>query len=54
MAGVAISEKQLYRLKELVNNPKIKSVLVFPTSGKPEETAALLARAQQNTPTAAH
>lgn len=39
-AGVAISEQQLYRLKELVNNPKIKSILVFPTSGKPEETAA--------------
>ena len=38
--GVAISDQQLYRLKELVNNPKIKSVLVFPSSGKPEETAA--------------
>jgi uncharacterized lipoprotein YddW (UPF0748 family) len=41
-AGVAISDKQLSRLKELVNNPKIKSVLVFPSSGKPEETAALV------------
>ncbi len=41
-AGVAISDKQLFRLKELVNNPKIKSVLVFPTDGKPEETAASL------------
>ncbi|HEY9711628.1 MAG TPA: hypothetical protein V6D48_25695, partial [Oculatellaceae cyanobacterium] len=39
-AGVAISDQHLYRLKELVNNPKIKSVLVFPSSGKPEETAA--------------
>ncbi len=38
--GVAISDKQLNRLKELVNNTKIKSVLVFPSSGKPEETAA--------------
>lgn len=38
--GVAISDKQLYRLKDLVNNPKIKSVLLFPSSGKPEETAA--------------
>jgi uncharacterized lipoprotein YddW (UPF0748 family) len=38
--GVAISDKQLYRLKDLVNNPKIKSVLFFPSSGKPEETAA--------------
>ncbi|MBW4649847.1 MAG: family 10 glycosylhydrolase [Kastovskya adunca ATA6-11-RM4] len=41
-AGVAISDTQLYRLKELVNNPKIKSVLVFPSSGKPEEAAALV------------
>lgn len=41
-AGVAISEQQLYRLKELVNNPKIKSVLLFPSSGKPEEAAAAL------------
>jgi uncharacterized lipoprotein YddW (UPF0748 family) len=39
-AGVAISDKQLNRLKELVNNPKIESVLVFPSSGKPEEAAA--------------
>ena len=38
--GVAISDQQLSRLKELVNNPKIKSVLLFPSSGKPEETAA--------------
>ncbi|MBD1928342.1 family 10 glycosylhydrolase [Trichocoleus sp. FACHB-90] len=41
-AGVAISDKQLSRLKALVNNPKIKSILVFPSSGKPEETAALV------------
>ena len=41
-AGVAISDKQLSRLKQLVNNTKIKSVLVFPSSGKPEETAALI------------
>jgi uncharacterized lipoprotein YddW (UPF0748 family) len=41
-AGVAISDTQLHRLKELVNNPKIKSVLVFPSSGKPEEAAALV------------
>jgi uncharacterized lipoprotein YddW (UPF0748 family) len=41
-AGVAISDQQLYRLKDLVNNTKIKSVLLFPSSGKPEETAALV------------
>ncbi|OKH35703.1 hypothetical protein NIES2119_19595 [[Phormidium ambiguum] IAM M-71] len=40
--GVAISDEQLYRLKELMNNPKIKSILVFPSEGKPEETAALV------------
>lgn len=41
-AGVAISDKQLSRLKALINNNQIKSVLVFPSSGKPEETAALV------------
>jgi uncharacterized lipoprotein YddW (UPF0748 family) len=40
--GVAISDQQLYRLKELVKNPKIKSVLVFSSAGKPEETSALV------------
>ncbi len=43
-AGVAISDKQLYRLKELISNPRIKSILVFPSTGKPEETAALVNR----------
>ena len=41
-AGVAISDKQLYRLKELVNNPKIKSVLLFPTTGNPEATVTAI------------
>lgn len=41
-AGVAISDNQLYRLKELVNNPKIKSILVFPTAGKPEQSVTSL------------
>jgi uncharacterized lipoprotein YddW (UPF0748 family) len=39
-AGVAISDKQFHRLKTLIDNPKIKSILVFPSSGKPEETAS--------------
>jgi uncharacterized lipoprotein YddW (UPF0748 family) len=39
-AGVAITDKQLYRLKELISNRKIKSVLVFPSSGEPEKAAA--------------
>ncbi|MDZ7954227.1 family 10 glycosylhydrolase [Nostoc sp. DedQUE09] len=38
-AGVAITDRQLGRLKELVDNPKIKSILVFPFSGNPEKTA---------------
>jgi uncharacterized lipoprotein YddW (UPF0748 family) len=41
-AGIAISERQFHRLKELVNNPAIKSILVFPLAGKPEETASNL------------
>jgi uncharacterized lipoprotein YddW (UPF0748 family) len=39
-AGVAITDGQLHRLKELVDNPKIKGVLIFPLAGKPEDTAA--------------
>ncbi|MEX0271497.1 family 10 glycosylhydrolase [Leptolyngbyaceae cyanobacterium UHCC 1019] len=46
-AGVAISEKQLHRLKELVSNPKIKGVLVFPYAGKPEEAASLVKKTLQ-------
>jgi uncharacterized lipoprotein YddW (UPF0748 family) len=41
-AGIAISEKQFHRLKELVDNSEIKSILVFPGTGKPEETASSL------------
>jgi len=41
-AGIAITDQELHRLKELVDNPAIKSVLVFPLSGKPEETASSL------------
>lgn len=40
--GIAITDRQLHRLKELVDNPAIKSILVFPLSGKPEETASSL------------
>jgi uncharacterized lipoprotein YddW (UPF0748 family) len=41
-AGVSITDGQLSRLKELVSNPKIKSILIFPLAGKPEETASSL------------
>jgi DTW domain-containing protein YfiP len=40
--GIAITDQQLHRLKELIDNPAIKSVLVFPLSGKPESTASSL------------
>ncbi len=38
--GVAVSDTQLHRLKELVNDSRIRSILVFPAKGKPEEAAA--------------
>jgi uncharacterized lipoprotein YddW (UPF0748 family) len=38
--GVAITDNQLHRLKELTDNPRVKSVLIFPLGGKPEDTAA--------------
>ena len=44
-AGIAITDKQLSRLKELVNNPNIQSILVFPFSGNPEKTASNLKQA---------
>jgi Glycosyl hydrolase-like 10 len=48
-AGVAITDNQFHRLKELSNNSKIKGVLIFPLAGKPEETAARLPKATQIT-----
>ncbi|MUG96296.1 family 10 glycosylhydrolase [Scytonema sp. UIC 10036] len=47
-AGIAISERQFHRLKELVDNPAIESILVFPLAGKPEETASTLKTLTQN------
>jgi uncharacterized lipoprotein YddW (UPF0748 family) len=41
-AGIAISDRQFHRLKELIDNQQIKSVLIFPFSGKPEEAASNL------------
>ncbi len=46
--GIAITDRQLHRLKELVDNQAIKSILVFPLSGKPEETASSLKSLTQN------
>lgn len=39
-AGIAISDNQFNRLERLAADPKVKSVLLFPSAGKPEETAA--------------
>ncbi len=40
--GVAITEHQLHRLDELLNNSRINSILIFPASGQPQEAAALV------------
>ncbi|MBD0262248.1 MAG: family 10 glycosylhydrolase [Tolypothrix sp. Co-bin9] len=47
-AGVAITDNQLHHLKELIDNTKIKSILVFPLRGKPEETAAKIKHFTKN------
>ncbi len=39
--GIAIGENQLHRLKALVDNPKIKHILIFPVGGNPEKAAAM-------------
>ncbi|MEA5593010.1 family 10 glycosylhydrolase [Rivularia sp. UHCC 0363] len=46
--GIAISDRQFHRIKELVNNQEIKNILVFPINGKPEETATKLNQITQN------
>lgn len=46
--GIAISDNQFHRLKELIDNNKIKSILIFPLAGKPEETASRLKQLTQN------
>ena len=43
--GIAVSDAQFGRLTDLANNPNIKSVFLFPSDGKPEETAAQFKRA---------
>lgn len=37
--GISITERQLGRLEELVNNPEIDNLLFFPLSGQPQELA---------------
>mgnify|MGYP001794174114 CR=1 FL=1 len=38
--GIAISDNQLHRLNEIINNPNIQSVLIFPMTGDPETAAS--------------
>jgi uncharacterized lipoprotein YddW (UPF0748 family) len=47
-AGVAITDGQLTRVPQLVANPKIKGILIFPLGGKPEETATKLQQVVQS------
>ncbi|MEM9218375.1 MAG: family 10 glycosylhydrolase [Cyanobacteria bacterium P01_F01_bin.150] len=35
--GIAITDAQFHRLESLVNNPKIRGILIFADSGKPED-----------------
>lgn len=37
--GIAISDTQLHRMGQILDNPNIKSVLIFPMSGDPEAAA---------------
>jgi uncharacterized lipoprotein YddW (UPF0748 family) len=41
-AGISITDNQLPRLKDLVANNKLKSILIFPLAGNPEQTASTL------------
>jgi uncharacterized lipoprotein YddW (UPF0748 family) len=47
-AGIAITDRQFARIPELIKDPKIKSVLIFPFASKPEETADRLGQAIGN------
>ena len=38
--GIAITERQFHHLNNLVKNPEIKSILIFPLSGNPKEAIA--------------
>jgi uncharacterized lipoprotein YddW (UPF0748 family) len=41
-AGVAISDQHLHRLKPLIQDQQIKSILIFPSAGNPENAANLV------------
>ena len=43
-SGVAITENQAHRLNALLRNENIKSILIFPSQGNPEEAAEIISR----------
>ena len=46
--GIAITDNQLGRLKVILKNPKIKSVMIFPLAGNPQKTASNIKTIVQN------
>jgi uncharacterized lipoprotein YddW (UPF0748 family) len=40
--GIAITERQFHHIEYLLQEPKVKSIFIFPLSGKPEETLVKL------------
>lgn len=38
--GIAITDRQFHRMPEILANKSVENVLIFPLSGKPEQTAA--------------
>ncbi|NET88111.1 MAG: family 10 glycosylhydrolase [Kamptonema sp. SIO1D9] len=40
--GIAITERQFHHLENLVSNPEVKSILIFPLDGQPESTVSKL------------
>ncbi len=46
--GISITERQFNRLEELVRNPKVDNILLFPLSGEPEKMADEVKRLTAN------
>ncbi len=46
-AGIAITDKQFHRLDKLIDEGAIDSILIFPFTGKPQETADTLKKSLQ-------
>jgi uncharacterized lipoprotein YddW (UPF0748 family) len=46
--GISITERQFNRLEELIRNPKVDNILLFPLSGEPEQMAEKVKRLTVN------